>query len=59
MFECPVCQATMEEEATLVTECCRAPIDEDDTECPICGMQEPEIVEGEVRLVCKNCGYTE
>lgn len=59
MFECPVCQATMEEEATQVTQCCGAEIGEDETTCPICGMEEPEVVEGELRLVCENCGYTE
>jgi ribosomal protein S27AE len=49
----------MEEQATLVTECCQAEIEEDATECPVCGMENPEVVEGEVRLVCENCGYTE
>ena len=59
MFECPVCQSVMEEQTVLVTECCGAEIDEEATECPVCGMEEPELIEGEPRLVCENCGYTE
>lgn len=59
MFECPVCQATMEEQSPLVTECCGAEIDEDTTRCPVCGRDDPDVVEGEPRLVCENCGYTE
>lgn len=59
MFECPVCQSTMEEQAILLTECCRAEIDEEALECPVCGMEDPEIIEGDLRLLCENCGYTE
>lgn len=59
MFECPVCQSTMEEEARLLTVCCDAVVDADDEVCPVCGMEEPELVEGELHLVCANCGYTE
>ena len=59
MFECPVCQATMEEEVILVTECCGAEIGEDEEQCPVCGMEEPVVVEGDMRLVCENCGHTE
>lgn len=65
MFECPICQATMEEQPSLVTACCGAEVHEETIdeaeviECPICGMEDPQIVEGELRLVCENCGYTE
>ena len=64
MFECPLCQAMMEEETTFVTACCGAQVDqeaedEEPVECPVCGMEAPEIVEGETRLVCTNCGYSE
>lgn len=60
MFECPVCQSMMEEQASLVTECCEAEVENDEVaECPACGMDAPEIIEGPTRLVCENCGYSE
>lgn len=63
MYECPVCQSMMEEETSLVTECCGTPVDEDSDEaleeCPGCGQADPELIEGPTRLVCENCGYSE
>ena len=59
MYECPVCQAMMEEQPVLVTVCCGAEVEDAEAPCPVCEEEEPEIVEGEIRLICENCGYTE
>ena len=57
MTECPVCQAAMEENVAYVTECCGADMEEGEDACPLCGAENPIIVEDEPTLVCENCGY--
>jgi hypothetical protein len=59
MLECPVCQETMEENVTYVTECCSAEMEEGADACPLCGARNPIVVESEPTLVCTNCGYKE
>jgi hypothetical protein len=61
MYECPLCQGRMEETTVDVTECCGAEVNEDDEEsiCPICGAENPIVVEGEPTLRCENCGHSE
>jgi Zn finger protein HypA/HybF involved in hydrogenase expression len=61
MYECPLCQGRMEEITVDVTECCGAEVNEDDEEsiCPICGAENPIVVEGEPTLRCENCGHSE
>ena len=60
MFPCPSCQNLMEEMIVYRTACCDAPLPEDETDlCPICGEEEPELIEEGLRLVCLNCGHNE
>ena len=59
MQECPVCQATMEEKVAYVTECCAVELEEGADNCPLCGAENPIVVEGEPTFVCENCGFTE
>ncbi|MCC6444326.1 MAG: hypothetical protein IT210_12855 [Armatimonadetes bacterium] len=59
MFECPICQNVMEETPAMITECCGAEVSEEGESCPICGMEDPILIEGEMCFRCENCGYSE
>jgi hypothetical protein len=58
MPECPICQEPMEETTAYVTECCGVAMEDDGVCCPLCGAENPLVVEREPTFACERCGYT-
>ena len=60
MYDCPVCHNVLEDTVVYHTGCCGAPVTEETSDvCPVCGEENPELVQEETLLVCLNCGYHE
>jgi hypothetical protein len=59
MRVCPVCQGSMEEIVTSVTECCGVELEEGAEMCPLCGAANPIVVASEPAFICEECRFTE
>ncbi len=55
--ECPVCREAMEEITAYVTECCGVTLEDNGAHCPLCGAENPLVVEQEPTFACERCGY--